>query len=441
MFSLPVVLTIILFLIVLNGLFAAMEIALVSVSRARLRRFEQENRAGASAALHLQKRIDEFFATVQIGITFVATLSSAIGGAVSGELFAPLLDYMGIPSGSFAGNTIALLGITMCVSYVSLIVGELVPKSLARRYPGTLSSTFAPPFLVFSKITAPAVRFLSLSTRVVLKALRIPLDSKALGLTTEEFRMMAWELAESGQMPVKIHDMVVKITRLADTRVEDVMVPRHRIVAVTADSVSDPHLREKILSTYREHPFTVFPVMDVNTGNPLGAAHVKDLLTDDRADFPHLRPLTFTPRGQRLDHVLSLMRHNNTHLSVIVDEHGTIDGLITLEDILEELVGEIESATPFEAGRDIREEQVEQPLADLTVDGLITLHELKITHGISLPESPYYSTLAGFLFEKAERVPSPGDVVPFDRWDFKIVSMDANRITKVRIVTRANSME
>lgn len=412
MYSLPLVVSIILLLIVLNGLFAAMEIALVSVSRARLRRFEQENRAGASAALFLQKHIDEFFATVQIGITFVATLSSAIGGAVSVELFAPALEYMGIEPSSHTGNLIALLGITLCISYVSLIIGELVPKSLARRYPGTLSTTFAKPFLLFSKIAAPAVRFLSLSTRAVLKAFRVRLDWKASGLTTEEFRMMAWELAESGEMSLKIHDMVVKITRLADTRVEDVMVPRHKIVAVAADSASDPHLREKILNMYREHPFTVFPVMDQETGNPLGAADVKDLLSDERTDFAPLRPLTFTPRGQRLDNVLALMRQNNTHLSVVVDEHGTIDGIITLEDILEELVGEIESATPFEAGGEIPQEIKDKLKSDLAVDGLITLHELKVMHGISLPESPYYSTLAGFLFEKAERIPNPGDSVP-----------------------------
>jgi putative hemolysin len=181
--------------------------------------------------------------------------------------------------------------------------------------------------------------------------------------------------------------------------------------------------------------------MDQETGNPLGAAHVKDLLSDERADFASLRPLTFTPRGQRLDKVLSLMRKNNTHLSVIVDEHGTIDGLITLEDILEELVGEIESATPFEEqGETPLKHKVQLP-ADLTVDGLITLHELKVMHGISLPESPYYSTLAGFLFEKAEKIPNPGDLVPFDRWNFEILTMDANRIKKVRITTRGESAE
>jgi putative hemolysin len=121
-----------------------------------------------------------------------------------------------------------------------------------------------------------------------------------------------------------------------------------------------------------------------------------------------------------------------------VDEHGTIDGIITLEDILEELVGEIESATPFEAGGEIPQEIKDKLKSDLAVDGLITLHELKVMHGISLPESPYYSTLAGFLFEKAERIPNPGDLVPFDRWNFEILTMDANRIKKVRISTRAD---
>lgn len=433
MLSIPLILAIIACLIVLNGILSAMEIALVSVSRARLKRFEQENKAGATAALALQKNIDEFFATVQIGITFVGTLSAAIGGAVSADLFAPLLEYAGISSSTSAGQMISLIAVTVCLSYVSLIVGELVPKSVARRYPGTLSVTFARAFSTFSRLMAPGVRILSVSTAAVLRLLRIPVTRKSGGLTTEEFRLMASELAESGEIPVRVHDMLLRITRLAEIRVEDVMVPRHRIVAVEADSPLDPKLRDKILDTYRRHPFTVFPVMDRSSENLLGTAHVKDLLLDPSPDSAPLRPVTFIPRGQTLDRILSLMRANNTQLSVVVDEHGVVDGIITLEDVLEELVGEIESGTRMETVRI----PTRKDGAPLVVDGLTSLHELKDLYGVALPQSQYYSTLAGFVLDRIAKIPRPGDSFVYGQWRFEVLTMDRNRIKRVRILPAA----
>jgi len=433
MLSLPVVVAVIVFLILLNGVFACMEIALVSVSRVRLRRLQQENKPGASSAISLQKNFDDFFATVQIGVTFVATLSSVVGGASASDLFGPLLAFAGISPSSYTGHILALVAITLCISYVSLVIGELVPKSLARRYPASISTALAGPFRTFSRLMTPAVRILSASTWAVLKALRIPGTRKGYTLTTEEFRMLASELLETSQIPMPVHDVLVRVTRLAQTRVEDVMVPRHKMVVIEVDSPDDPKMNEKILATYRKYPFTNFPVTDANLDNDFGIANVKDLLLGGAGrSVPLLRPTTFTPRGATLDSLLEIMLKKNTQMSVVVDEHGTIDGIVTLEDVLEEFVGEIESS--------VRVRKTAPPQAkaetELIVDGQISLHELKEFHSIALPQSRYYSTLAGFLLAEMGKIPSKGEYVDHGKLRFEVRDMEKNRIKTVKIIPR-----
>lgn len=433
MLSLPLVVSVIGFLILLNGVFACMEIALVSVSRVRLRRLQQENKPGASAAISLQKNFDDFFATVQIGVTFVATLSSVLGGASASELFGPLLAFAGISSASYTGHILALVAITLCISYVSLVIGELVPKSLARRYPASISTALAGPFRTFSKLMTPAVRILSASTWAVLKAFRIPERRKGYALTTEEFRMLASELLETSQIPMPVHDVLVRVTRLAQTRVEDVMVPRHRMVGIEVDSTDDPKMNEKILATYRKYPFTNFPVTDANLDNVFGIANVKDLLLEEgHRPVPLLRPATFTPRGATLDSLLEVMLKKNTQMSVVVDEHGTIDGIVTLEDVLEEFVGEIESGV---GARRTAPPPVKVE-TELVVDGPISLHELKEFHSLALPQSRYYSTLAGFLLAEMGKIPLKGEYVDHGKWRFVVLEMDRNRIKTVKIIPR-----
>jgi len=429
--SLLVLVCVIGLLILLNGLFSCLEIALVSVPRARLKRFENEKLPGASTAIFLQRNIDDFFAAVQIGITFIATLSSAIAGAFSGELFAPLIGAIGVSPASPWGKLLALLGVTVTISYLSLVFGELVPKSLARRYPGRISLILARPFRIFSAIARPVVRLLTASTRVVLRLVRIQPSSKGAILTPEEFRMMASELVESRQMPARIYDMVVRVTRLSQIRVEDVMIPRHRIVAVKVDSRQDPNMRNEILKTYRKHPYTNFPVIDQKGENVLGLVNVKDLLLHEETQKVSalLRQATFTARGQSLDRVLATMQKNDSQLSVVVDEHGIIDGIVTLEDVLEELIGEIESEFPRRLGYS----SLPDSERGFAVDGLITLHELRELHSIPLPQSLYYSTLAGFVLDKMGRIPSAGDYVDYDEWRFQVVEMEGNRVKELRI--------
>jgi putative hemolysin len=418
-------------LILINGLFSCMEIALVSVPRARLKRFEKEKRAGASTAIALQKDFDAFFAAIQIGITFIGTLSSAIGGASAMEIFSPLLKRLGLSLDPATTQVISVLAVTVSISYVSLVIGELVPKSIARRYPGRISLLFAGAFKVFAKWTKPAIWFLTASTKGVLKLIGIVPSAPIPSLTPEEFRMMAAELMESRQIPASVHDMLVRVTRLAQIRVEDVMIPRHRIVAVKTDSKYDPHLRDKILRAYRRHPFTNFPVVDLKGENVLGMINIKDLLlSDDPRKVPQiLRSALFTARGQTLDRVLATMQKNDVQLSVVVDEHGIIDGIITLEDILEELIGEIEGA--------VDSSQEEEPVPDIrkgfVVDGLMTLHELNELHSISLPQSLYYSTLAGFVLDKMGKIPQAGEYVDHEGWRIEVLEMEGNRIKELKI--------
>ncbi|MEW6138710.1 MAG: hemolysin family protein [Thermodesulfobacteriota bacterium] len=421
----------IIFLILLNGVFACMEIALVSVSKARLRRLEQENHPGAKAALFLHNNMDNFFATVQIGITFVATLSAAIGGDSSVELFTPLLEALGIDPSSSVGRVVALMGVTICISYVSLVIGELVPKSLARRYPGRISTFLAGFFKSFSMLMAPVIKILSGSTSLILKILMIPETKEAANVTAEEFRIMASELVDNRQISQQVHDILVRASRLAQTRVQDVMVPRPKILSVKVESEDDPEIRSKTLAMYRKHPFTNFPVTDMQGENVLGVINVKDLLLEDRPSKMLIRPVTFSSPGLTLDRLLATMQRNHTQISVVVDEYGIIDGLITIEDILEEFVGEIVS--------DVSRRTL--PIAPSTgrepepvVEGTISLHELRESVSICLPPSTDYSTLAGFLMQSLGRIPTPGDSVDYEGWRFEVTEMDGNRIRKVRVI-------
>ncbi|MBI5249010.1 MAG: HlyC/CorC family transporter [Desulfomonile tiedjei] len=438
MASLPLLVATIGALIVLNGLFSCMEIALVSVPRARLKRFQKEKLPGATTALALQKDIDRFFATVQTGVTFVATLTSAIGGASAQDLFSPVLEGVGISPESTAGQVIAILAVSVTISYVTLVIGELVPKSLARRYPGRISLKFARPFKVFASWMLPVVFLLTASTRGVLRVLGIK-DVHAPSLTAEELRLMASELVENRQMPTRIYDMLVRVTRFSQIRVEDVMIPRNRIVAVHLDSRQDPQIKEKILSVYKRHPFTYFPVVDRSWENVLGLVNVKDLLLHDEPApvSEMLRPAFFAVRGQTLDHILAAMQKNDEQMWVVVDEHGTVDGIITLEDVLEELTGDIESGIParLEIGA------YAEKRGGFVVDGLVTLHELKEHHSISLPQSLYYSTLAGFILDKMGKIPSPGDRFDYDHWRFEVVQMVRNRIKEVRVIPLKTATE
>ncbi len=419
------------FLILLNGLFASMEIALVSVSKARLRRLEQEGWPGAKAALFLQSNMDNFFATVQVGITFVATLSAAIGGDSSVQIFKPFLEAAGINPSSSIGRILALVGVTVTISYASLVIGELVPKSLARRYPGRISTFLAGFFKSFSLTMAPVIKILSGSTSLILKILRIPESKKAANLTTEEFRIMARELVETRQISERVYDMVVQVSRLAQTRVQDVMVPRPRIVSVQTESADDPAIRSKTLAVYRKHPFTIFPVTDMKEENVLGVINVKDLLLEDRPSKRLLRPVTFSSRGLTLDRLLATMQRNHTQMSVVVDEYGIIDGIITIEDILEEFVGDIVSDVGW---RDLPVHSSVAKHRQPVVDGTISLHELGESLSIYLPPSTDYSTLAGFLMQRLERIPAVGDTVDYEGWRFEVTEMEENRIKTVKII-------
>src|SRR4030042_710890 len=190
-------------------------------------------------------------------------------------------------------------------------------------------------------------------------------------------------------------------------------------------------MAQDVLPLLVDHPYTNFPVIDQKGENVLGLVNVKDLLLHEETQKMSalLRPATFTARGQSLDRVLATMQKNDVQLSVVVDEHGIIDGIITLEDVLEELIGEIESEFPRRLGY----ASLPDSERGFAVDGLITLHELKELHSIALPQSLYYSTLAGFVLDKMGRIPSAGDYVDHDEWRFQVVEMEGNRVKELRI--------
>jgi putative hemolysin len=423
-------------LILANGLFAMSEMAVVAARKSRLQEWADRGSGGARIALRLANNPNEFLSTVQIGITVVGTLASAVGGATIAERMAVHLDqYEWIAP---HGESVGLAIVVVIISYVSLVVGELVPKRLALRSPERVSTLVAPVMRTISAVSAPAVRFLSLSTELVLRL--VPMrHSTETEVTEEEIKGLIDQAVGAGTLQHAEREMLQGVFWLGDRRVNQIMTPRTRVVWLDVSSST-----EELIQTISESHFTTFPVGQGALDRILGTVDVKALLPEGvRTQRVNVRtglkpPLT-VPDTLPAVRLIPMFQKSRNHMAIVVDEHGSTQGIVTLTDILEAIVGDIPSPGQPEPPAAVQRED-----GSWLVDGLMPLVEVReLLKGASIPEPEDVTTIAGLVVVELGRILVVGDAVEVRGTHIEVIDMDGARIDKllVRVDKNHSSME
>ncbi|TMK08773.1 MAG: HlyC/CorC family transporter [Alphaproteobacteria bacterium] len=419
-------LAIVLLLILLNGFFAMAEIALVSARPARLQPMAAEGNTGADAALELKADPSRLLATVQIGITIIAVLLGSFGEATLGE---DLQNYLeGYPGflGHYA-HAISMAIVVLGISYFSLILGELVPKRVAMIHPEGIAASLARFMRGLARIGAPIEWLLSTTTDLLLRLL--PLRGEPAPVTDQEIGFMLREGVATGHISQGETAIVEMALRLGERRVSAVMTPRTQIEFLDLDDPED-EIRRHI----RDSAYSRFPVVQGGTHQLAGIVQVKDLLAAAFDGQPFnlraaLRPPLFLPNTVTVLRALEVFKTSSEPMALVVDEYGDLEGLVTLTDILEALVGELPDAGETDP-RIVKRED-----GTWLIDGMVGLDELKQVLGVSqLPgEDPDFHSVGGYLMARLNRVPMVADRVTAGDWRFEIVEMDGRRVDRVLV--------
>jgi len=419
--------TVVLLLILVNGLFAMAEIALVSARTARLRALADSGSLGAQAALELRSDPSRLLSTVQIGITVIAVLSGTFGQATLGDRLQSVLAQYSGWIGRYA-HALSMAVVVIAISYLSLIIGELVPKRIALFHPERIAAALAQLMRAIARVGAPIEWFLSASTDLVLHL--VPLRSEgAAPVTDQEISFLLREGTATGHIPQAETEIVEMALRLGDRRANTVMTPRTRIEWLDLDDPEEEN-RRKI----RSSPYSRFPLVQGGSQQVIGIVEAKDLLgrclaglaLDLRATT---RPPLYLPNTVSVLRVLDMFKSSGEPMALIVDEYGDLEGLVTPSDILEALVGDIPGTGDADQ-RVVRRED-----GTWLIDGMVGLDELKQTLGLPrlTGEDADFHTLGGYLMARLNRVPMIADRVTADGFQFEVVDMDGRRVDRVLI--------
>lgn len=412
-------------LIVTNGLFAMSEIALVTARKARLVKLAAEGDKAAAVALKLSEDPTKFLSTVQIGITSIGVLSGIVGEAVLAKPLALWLQTFGLDVSmtDFVSTAIVVVGVT----YVSIVVGELVPKRLGQISPEVIARLVARPMQILAIATRPFVMFLSFSTRGLLRIMGVK-ENMDNGVTEEEIHAMLDEGSVSGVIESSEHTMLRNVFRLDDRQLGSLMIPRSDVLYLDIRLPQEENLKRVIESDYSR-----FPVVDGNLDKLIGVIHAKQALAyaaqGKMPDFSSdLQQCVFVPETLTGMELLTQFRNNNMDIAFVIDEYGELEGIVTLHDLMEALTGEFTPHNKEDSWAVQRED------GSWLLDGAIAILELKDTLNIkSVPEEEKgrYHTLSGMVMLLTGRLPSTGDVVEWEGWKFEVVDMDQKRIDKI----------
>jgi len=419
---------VILILIILNGVFAMAEIAIITAGRSKLQKKLQEGDNGAQAALDLKKLPNRFLSTIQIGITLVGIFAGAYGGVTIAESFAEFLHK--IPIIDLYADGIALVLVVSVITYLSLLIGELVPKRIALQNPVKIACKLAGSMVMLSKISKPLVDLLSKSTESVLKILNIKPNSEPT-VSDDEIKILLSEGAKSGVFEKTEKEIVERTFKLSDRKVNTLMTPRKEIIWLEFDS-SFKKVRHKIVN----NPHAFYPVCRDSIDKVIGIVRTESLLTeflaDEKIDFiNNLQKPIFIPESMDGLKVLEMFKKTGLHMALVVDEYGNVQGVISITDILEAIVGDIPSYDEHDE-KDI----VKRDDGTYLIDGLTPIDELKEYFGISkIPEerSGNFHTVGGFITNRIGSIPKTSDKIEYDSLKFEVMDMDGNRVDKVLI--------
>lgn len=429
--SIAVELIIVFVLILANGFFSGSELAIISARKSTIARLIAEGSSRALIVDKLQKDPHRFLATVQIGVTVVGSLASAVGGAAAVEYLKPLLDSSPYEWVREAGEPISIGVVVALVSYFSLILGELAPKTIGLQFADQMSLMVAKPINVLATIGGVAVTFLTLSNRAVLALFGVKPTSEQEFATREEVLHAVSEGAEAGALSAHEKKVIENMLDFSRTQVSEVMVPRLRMIALDIDSPKD-----LLLNVLRENMYTRYPVYRNDRDNIVGFIHSKDLFLHPASatatfDLNQIvRPPLFVPENKRASDLLREMQRKRMQMALVVDEYGGICGLVTTEDLLEELVGEIEDE--HDVGDLRRAERF--PDGSVLVDGLISLNDLEELLDLNFEENLPYDTLAGLILNQTGRFPKAGEKIVFGNLSLICEDITPTSIVKVRVV-------
>ncbi len=420
-------------LIAVNGFLAAAEIALVSARRAKLKDRAEQGSKGAEAALELMENPSRFLAAVQLGITLAGFMASAAAAVSLASVFAAWLEDLGVPWSDSATSALSVVLVTIAIAYVTLVFGELVPKRLGLFRAEAVAASVSRPVSWFATLTYPLTWGLSRSTDVVARLLGVSSASRREDVTEEEIKLL---VAEQAGLLDEEKRMIQEVFDLGDTVVREIMVPRVDMVMLedTADV-------GEALDLSRDSGFSRLPVYHEEPDSVVGILLLKDLLpvaVEGSGGAPvtdHMREATFVPESKPALSLLSEMQAARQHMVIVVGEYGGTEGLVTIEDIVEEVIGEI--TDEFD-----REERhvTELGEGDWAVDGRISVEDAREALGIPFPESEDYETLAGWVLVELGHIPLPGESLELDGVTVRVQTVRRRRISRLR-VTRSTDVE
>ncbi len=424
-------------LVIWSGLYAAAEIAIISVRKSRLQELVEQENKKAKIVLDLLKNHDDFFAIVQIVMTVLPSLASALAGVIAVTHLKPLIEMINISWIHYYSESISVIVVVAIVSYLTLIIGELVPKSLGLRYAERLSLFFAK-FIIFQlKLLHPIIKFLSASTNLFTKPLGKNQDVINKDLSEDEFKLLLEEGTKTGVIDKTEHDLIKSIFEFTDTTAKEVMVPRTKVVALNIEDS-----REEIIKIVLEEGFSRLPVYKETIDNIIGIIYAKDLigLLENKnliilEDI--LRPAYFVPDTKKISQIMKDFQSKKIQMAIVLDEFGGFEGIVTMEDILEEIVGEIhdeydEETNPFEIS----------PTGALVVDGLLNVSDFNEKFkSYEIPEDEDYDTIGGFVIKCAGRIPDIGEKIFYKDICFTILKKDERRVSLIKVEKNLSSKE
>ncbi len=409
----------VLFFILLGSFFAAAEIALVSLRESQVERLSQRGRRGRTLAL-LVRDPNRFLAAVQVGVTLAGFISAGFGASQIAPALAPVLESWGLSEGW--ASALSFIGVTLVIAYISLVIGELVPKRIALQRAESTALILAGPVELLARITRPFIWLLSVSTNALVRLLGGDPHSAKEQITGEELRDI---VAATEELTAEERALIDDVFDAGDRELREVMLPRTEVAFLDAGTP----VGEAILQV-SDAPHSRYPVIRGSADDVVGVVHIRDLLTPDadrstRRVGDLARETAFFPGTKQVIPALTEMRRLRQHLAIVVDEYGGTAGIVTLEDLVEELVGDI---------RDEYDTEASGPRTD--VDGLLNLEDFTDETGVELPEGPY-ETVAGFVVSQLGELPTVGATVQVDGHLLTVTELDGRRVARISVTALA----
>lgn len=418
--------------IVLNGFFACSEFAIISIRKSRVAQLVDEGDKRARLIEALQQDPHRLLAVVQVGVTLTGATASTMGGIIAVDYLRPWLQSLDIGILAHAAEPVAITCMVIMISYLLLILGELVPKAIGLQYADAIALRVAKPISVLSRVASVLVTLLTVSSKAVMRLLRIPANQEPF-ISREEVQHIVAEGHESGVFSESEHEYIRNVFEFTHTCVREVMVPRTRMVAI---DLAAP--RDQVVATLLDNMYSRYPVYRGSIEEIAGVVHGKDILgrlvAGEQLDLVAIMlPPVFVPEGKKVNELLKEMQHSRNQMVLVVDEYGGLSGLVTTEDLIEELVGEIEDE------HDVGEQPNIMRMEDgsLIVDGLLSVFDLADALEIKLEEELPFETVAGMILQELGRFPLKGETVEWHGYRFLCEEVTQTAVLKVRVTAIA----